>query len=348
MNSDFFKKLNTLLVAKTPFVVFRKPHKLEVTLIEQEDKNRYICTDFNEEGYVFAPFDSRKEAVLFPENKSKKSIHEVQVIQKTKKEILDVAQGNSQEHHLELLKKGIRCIQESEIEKIVLSRKEMIAKEGKKPIDMFHNLLATYSTAYVYLWFHPKVGTWLGASPEGLLEIDNRVVKTMSLAGTQVFISGIDAVWKQKEIKEQQFVTDFVKENLKPFVKEMTSSKTYTTKAGSLLHLRTDIEGTLKRGVKADDLIQHLHPTPAVCGLPKNEAKTYILEHEGYDRTFYTGFLGELNCEQKTSLYVNLRCMELTDKNLAIYIGGGITKDSDPENEWQETVSKAKIMKGIL
>ncbi len=344
----FFKKLTELFRSKTPFVVFRKPNKQEITLLEQQGDAYHLCADFDKNGFVFAPFDSRKEAVLFPENLLKKTVYTGKIKPLLKKELKETEEDESRKNHLELLKKGIDCIEQSDIEKIVLSRKEILPAEGKAPVDLFHNLLGTYNAAYVYLWFHPKVGTWLGASPERLLEMENNVVKTMSLAGTQVFIPGEKIVWKQKEIEEQQIVTEFVKTNLKPFVNKVIASNTYTTKAGSLLHLRTDIEGTLKEGGKVDDLIHHLHPTPAVCGLPKNKAKKFILENEGYDRSFYTGFLGELNCVQKTSLYVNLRCMELTDKNVVIYVGGGITKDSDPESEWKETVSKSKIIKGIL
>jgi len=348
LNSDFIKKIKDLMVSKSPFVVFRKPHKLEITLLEQLDQICHVCDNFNQKGYVFAPFDNQQEAILFPEEKMKRTVYNLSVTKIIKEEFSDELLADEKQYHLKLLKKGIQCIQESEVEKIVLSRKEIIIKNEKNPVDLFHDLLGTYNAAYVYLWFHPEVGTWLGASPERLLEMENRKIKTMSLAGTQVYIPGTDAVWKQKEMQEQQFVTDFVKKNLKPFVKELVSSKTYTAKAGSLLHLRTDIEGTLKDGEQIHNLIQHLHPTPAVCGLPKTEAKSFILEHEGYNRSFYTGFLGELSCSRKTSLYVNLRCMEITNKNIAIYIGGGITKDSTPESEWQETVSKAKIMKRIL
>jgi len=95
-----------------------------------------------------------------------------------------------------------------------------------------------------------------------------------------------------------------------------------------------------------------LHPTPAVCGLPKNEAKSFILENENYDRKYYTGFLGELNSDvngiNTSSLYVNLRCMEIAKDEAIIYVGGGITKDSIPEKEWEETVRKTATMKKVL
>jgi isochorismate synthase len=95
-------------------------------------------------------------------------------------------------------------------------------------------------------------------------------------------------------------------------------------------------------------LIDALHPTPAVCGLPKESAKEFILENEGYDRSFYTGFLGELSVENRSNLFVNLRCMQVKDATYYIYIGGGITSASVPEKEWEETVAKSKVMLRVL
>ena len=101
-------------------------------------------------------------------------------------------------------------------------------------------------------------------------------------------------------------------------------------------------------------LLNKLHPTPAVCGLPKETAKNFILEHEGYDRSFYTGFLGEINLNSggeksaNTHLFVNLRCMELFEDKAVLFVGGGITNDSNNEKEWEETVAKSSTMKAIL
>ena len=97
-----------------------------------------------------------------------------------------------------------------------------------------------------------------------------------------------------------------------------------------------------------------MHPTPAVCGLPRDLAKDFILENEDYDRSFYTGFLGELNInssklnKQKTELFVNLRCMSVDDYKARIFVGGGVTKDSIAKKEWQETVSKTQTIKKVL
>jgi len=115
------------------------------------------------------------------------------------------------------------------------------------------------------------------------------------------------------------------------------------------MHLQTEITGTIeKTTAKTGDFIKALHPTPAVCGLPKEAAEQFILENENYHREFYTGFLGELNVKENTHLFVNLRCMKLQNQKATLYAGGGITTDSVAEKEWEETVYKSHNMKEIL
>ena len=91
-----------------------------------------------------------------------------------------------------------------------------------------------------------------------------------------------------------------------------------------------------------------LHPTSAVCGLPKEPALQFILENEGFDRSYYSGFLGPVNSATGTHLYVNLRCMELLEKEAILYAGAGITAESNPEKEWQETQHKMQTMRRVL
>ncbi|PCH73058.1 MAG: isochorismate synthase [Flavobacteriaceae bacterium] len=331
-----------------PFVAFRKPNDDVITVMVQEDDLLYDADGFKAEGFVFAPFDASKKEVLFPAHLINKTVYSFQETPRNFPSSFCQEDIKSKQGYLLLLEKSIAFIKDSTVEKIVVSRKESCAKSTENVAVLFQKLMTTYANAYVYLWVHPKVGTWLGASPEKLLEVEGNTLKTMSLAGTQPYLDTEKVVWKQKEITEQDLVTNFVIENLKPFITMMEASETYTVKAGSLLHLRTDIQGVLKPTTTLQKLIHHLHPTPAVCGVPKQEAKSFILENEGYDRRFYTGFMGELNMDERTCLYVNLRCMEITKETTFVYVGGGITTDSIPEKEWQETVSKSKTMKRIL
>ncbi|MDO9260999.1 MAG: chorismate-binding protein, partial [Flavobacteriaceae bacterium] len=155
-------------------------------------------------------------------------------------------------------------------------------------------------------------------------------------------------VWSPKEQIEQQMVTDFIVDELKSAIQNLTISNPTSVKAGHLWHIKTDIEGEISAESSLEKIIQKLHPTPAVCGFPKNLAKDFILSNEAYNREFYTGFLGEININLTTELFVNLRCMQVENNTISIFVGGGITKDSNPEKEWEETVAKAKTMKNVL
>ena len=95
-------------------------------------------------------------------------------------------------------------------------------------------------------------------------------------------------------------------------------------------------------------VLEALHPTPAVCGLPTGKAKNFISRNEGYDREYYTGYLGRVTTGLNTQLYVNLRCMKINVNKAQVYVGGGITSDSIPEHEWEETVAKSKTIKKVL
>jgi len=137
-------------------------------------------------------------------------------------------------------------------------------------------------------------------------------------------------------------------------VSEIQISPPKTSRAGNLMHLKTEIQGIVNENTNLNEIVLLLHPTPAVCGLPKDKAIHFINESEGYNRDFYAGYLGEINYNNptETDLYVNLRCMQIqkkTDNYQAhLYIGCGITKDSIPENEWIETENKAMTLKNVL
>ena len=104
---------------------------------------------------------------------------------------------------------------------------------------------------------------------------------------------------------------------------------------------------TAELSISPIDSAQALHPTPAVGGVPKQIALDFIGHHERLNRSLYSGFLGVVSPEQ-TSLYVNLRCMSIQDHMATVYVGGGITEKSDPQDEWQEVLQKANTMGRIL
>jgi isochorismate synthase len=367
---DFFNSIETQYKAQLPFVVYRKPRESQVKAQLQQTDDLSFVKDFTETGFVFAPFDDSEDSVIFPLDKAKVIAVNYDVPQVESKILSSGSlSSEAQEFHVNLVNKGIKAINTGAFKKVVLSRQESVKLNGSNPISIFKNLLNNYNLAFVYCWYHPKVGLWLGATPETLMKIDGNSFSIMALAGTKEYQGTLDVDWGEKEQLEQKIVTDFIVENLNPLVDSFNISEIETVKAGNLLHLKTMISARLKTSSTIKQLIYALHPTPAVCGYPKLLAKEFILLNENYNRAYYTGFLGELNVKtaiaprtskrnienraytiskKSTQLYVNLRCMQLKDSNAIIYIGGGITTNSNPESEWEETVSKSIVIKKVL
>ncbi len=347
------KKLNDIVLKslenKLPFVVYRKPNAEIITGVFQNDNTTTNTLNLDIDGFIFAPFDNKQEALIIPYSNSNIQEFKIKTINvelaiNSKSSSISRAKNT----HIKLVEKGIDAINNSDLNKVVLSRKEEVSIDDFQIVETFKRLCDNYPNAFVYLWFHPKSGLWMGATPERLLAVKDNKFKVMALASTQEYKGSLNVKWGLKEQEEHQFVVDFIVSNLKGF--ELEISKTYTIKAGNLLHLRADISGSVPSKIKnVTSLINILHPTPAICGLPKEKAKAFILENENYNREYYTGFLGEMN-GNSIDLFVNLRCMkvDLENKQATIFIGGGITKDSDSEKEWNETVAKANVMKKVL
>lgn len=251
--------------------------------------------------------------------------------------------------YINLVEKGIQTLKAEALQKVVLSRRIRV-NLATKPVEIFKNVLHSYSTAFCYLFFHPSVGLWCGATPETLVHIKGQQLNTMALAAT-LPVNGYNPLhWTTKELEEQGMVVDDIREKLSPIVEQLQIEKTKPVKAGNLWHLHSKVQGTLLPGITTKQVIKALHPTAAVCGIPDQKAKAFIQQHENYQRTFYSGFLGELNLNNpnEASLFVNLRCMELEDNQATLFVGAGITSASDPESEWIETQHKSKTLLNVL
>jgi isochorismate synthase len=337
-----FKEIQALLAKKTPFVCYVKPNENKWNLLIQN--NDEVIPFSGQSGFVFAPFDAGLKVVI-PITEADLSTGILEEINANKSINLDVLVTNQKEAFEQLVTNGIQAIINGDFEKVVLSRKIEISKEISI-LETFQNLIASYPTAFRYLFFHPKVGIWLGATPEQLVKIKDNRFETMALAGTQLYSENV--IWETKEIEEQQFVTDYILSKVKDKANLVNVSEVQTVKAGNLAHLQSLISGELTNDFQALELIESLHPTPAVCGLPKKNAIDFIAKNEGYDRKYYTGFLGEFQMNNQTDLFVNLRCLEVEKSTTNIYVGCGITKVSIPEKEFIETENKSMTMKNIL
>ncbi|WP_209403091.1 chorismate-binding protein [Pseudozobellia sp. WGM2] len=367
IQTDFFENIEEQFSNELPLVVYRKPKEANLKALFQDEDNLVSVKDFTETGFVFAPFDQEKPTLLLrPDQFFELETFDTEDYD-SKHTLPLINVDEKKEFHLRLVEKGLAEIERGNFDKVVLSRCLRVPMESK-PLNLFKKLLGKYENAFCYLWYHPKVGLWMGATPEILLRVENKKMTTISLAGTQKFRENENIKWEKKELKEQKFVTDYIVDALEGKVSNLTLGETESIRAGNLLHLRTKISANLNDD-GLNNVLKALHPTPAVCGLPRKSSEDFILANENYAREFYTGYLGELNFKverkrnsrranqenqvyrsisKQSTLFVNLRCLKLLGNEVLIYVGGGITKESDPENEWDETVSKSKTMLNIL
>ena len=348
--TDILKKVAQHHKVGLPFVLYSLPNSTDVNIVMQKNNVLYDTELYADECFVFAPFDYHEKAVCIPLGKSEHFETEFSLNTIDKNEIIINENLQTKENYCEQVKGAISVIKSGNASKIVLSRKKEIDLKQFDISILIKRVLNLYPTAFRYAWYHPLTGLWCGASPEVLLQTEGVSFTTMALAGTQRIKKDKNPHWNFKELNEQKIVVDAINNSLKKVTSVVRISETYNYKAASLVHLRTDITGILKKGkATLSTITSVLHPTPAVCGTPQNYAKNYILDNEDYNREFYTGFLGPI-CEKKSSskLFVNLRCMKI-DANVAnLFVGGGIIIDSEPESEWEETQHKLQTMLQVI
>lgn len=245
------------------------------------------------------------------------------------------------------------AVAQGRFSKLVLSRQARTERVSTMTPEMlFHRACAMYPHQNIALVSMRQAGTWLMATPELLLRGKANQWHTMALAGTmraqQRRPSQPNVVWSEKNLQEQRYVASYIKDILERFADNVSHHGPYTTVAAQLLHLRTDFTFSLRQPEQIGHLLQALHPTPAVCGMPKEDAKAFILDNEHIERKYYSGFCGPLFLKDYTHLLVSLRCMEICHDHLNLYAGGGILPDSEVEAEWDETLFKLQTMRRLL
>jgi isochorismate synthase len=229
-----------------------------------------------------------------------------------------------------------------EVKKVVLSKIKEV-ENHKDPLEIFDDLNKTYNSTFNYILSSPEIGCWMGATPELLIESDQLRIKTVSLAGTVLQSES----WSEKEREEQQFVTDYILDvlNENGFQNHQIDGPNDVNN-GIVKHLKTTISAEYTNRSSFSKTISELHPTPATCGIPTQDAMALIQNTESHDRQLYTGYI-LLNFKNPVSL-VNLRCMEVGQNKVHLYLGGGLTAKSDCEKEWEETERKSQTLLKFL
>ncbi len=341
------------LMLKKPFAIYCKSGSKKVTAIFQDNTKDYTV-DFSAKGFVFAPFAEGRTIFIPNENATVINAEHNEKATELLKKVIVPVDTEAKKKFEDLVAKSVQAIKSGKFEKLVCSRTEKVVLKHIDIIKVYKNMLGTYPNAFRYCFYHPDSGLWMGATPEQLLKVEEQRISTVALAGTQLYKEGEEAKWPVKEKQEQQFVTDYIIAGLNSYVSNINVSEPYTFRAGNIVHIKTDITGDITEKSNVKNVVATLHPTPAVCGLPKLEAQYFLIKNEDYDRKYYAGFLGEINkdfssgYENKTDLFVNLRCMKINNNAAQLFIGCGITESSDPEKEFIETVNKSETMKKVL
>ncbi len=233
-----------------------------------------------------------------------------------------------------------------EFKKIVLARSAEVSHgDDVNTRRLFFKACMSYPRMFVALVSTKVTGTWLVATPEILLEGNGRDWHTMALAGTMT-LGKLN--WSEKNIAEQAYVTTYITECIERFTNDFQIEGPYSVRAGELVHLRTDFHFSIISDDALGKIIATLHPTPAVCGIPKRETNDFIIANEHRPRRYYSGFMGPLGINGTTHLYVSLRCMEILPHAYRLYAGGGILADSVEQQEWEETAEKMKTMGKVI
>ncbi|MDA9576908.1 chorismate-binding protein [Flavobacteriaceae bacterium] len=274
------KRLDALWESQLPFIVFRLPESQKITLFTQENDILHTTSDLSESGFVMTTFKGLEKNPIIPNSKT-------EYFPRPEKQLIDTIQTafseneKTKQQFKELVNKAKKEIAHGKLKKVVLSR-PIDLKSKRKPQTLFLALENRYPNALTYLWHHPYTGTWLGATPEQFVEASSTETQTMALAGTQVFNPDEIPLWSDKEKDEQALVTEQVLLDLKTLFKDdqIQYGKPLNKRAGNLVHLCTRF--TLpKLESRLMNLISALHPTPAVGGVPKKEAKEFIVKKRG-------------------------------------------------------------------
>lgn len=361
------------------FAIYKLPHDRMATLMIQRQKDAVTSVELStlngESGFLLSPFmlTTEEPCILIAPDECYtvpfEQLGDADWQQRLEQlEPCLHACGTSQdEDGREAYHKAFsRCYEalcEGRVEKVVLARTCFEPLRLHTPYELFLQACRDYPRMFVALVSTPVSGTWLMASPELLLENEQQSSNrwhTMALAGTMRLEGeqlqfdnprqdGVqDIRWSQKNIQEQRLVATYVRQCLQRLDAEVEETGPFTKRAADLVHLCSDFHAVTNGTKAVGEIVASLHPTPAVCGLPKWEARDLLLKSEPASRHFYSGFCGPLNIDSQTKLFVSLRCMEIGSDGYRLYAGGGLLKDSVEEQEWQETEAKMQTMRRLL
>lgn len=249
-------------------------------------------------------------------------------------------------------------IKNNVFEKIVLAREKRIQTEENVSATRFlHILRKEYPSCYTFMHQVNDKSIFLGSTPEKLISLEGKFLQTEALAGsisrgktaTQDALLENRLQNSSKDLEEHSYVVEAIQDKLKPYTPDIDVAKNpIIRKYSNVQHLYTAISASVSSEIFPLDLVNQLHPTPAVGGYPQESALPYIQELEQFDRGWYAGPIGWFNTNNRAEFSVALRCGLIQKNKIRFFAGCGIVEDSDPISEWEETKLKFMPMLNAL
>jgi len=249
-----------------------------------------------------------------------------------------------------------QAVREGVLEKVVLARGLRLRVPQADPGRMLRRLRTGYPDCTLFAFAHDGQ-CFLGATPERLVRLRDQEVSVMALAGSAPRGStseedrriGQELQASAKERIEHAIVVDALRAALADLApRVVVSSVPELLKLQNVQHLHTRLAVELTHPRTVLELVERLHPTPAVGGLPRDAALDWIAEREGWDRGWYGGPVGWVNRRGEGEFAVAIRSALLRDDEALLFAGCGIVGDSDPDQEYAESWLKLQPMLSAL
>lgn len=269
--------------------------------------------------------------------------------------VAEVGGGRSYES---AVSRAVERIERGEFQKIVLARaKEARATVALDPLGMLNGLRQRYPDCTAFSVANGRGQSFIGASPELLLRVEDGYVYTEALAGSagrgatasEDASLGTRLMRSEKDLREQRIVLESILRRLTPLGLELRyPARPFLKRLSNVQHLHTPFEARVPRGVRLLDMLGALHPTPAVGGTPREVAVPAIAELEAFPRGLYGGALGWIDSRGGGQFVVGLRSALVEGNRARMYAGAGIVAGSSPEMELAETELKFKAIQDAL
>ena len=241
-------------------------------------------------------------------------------------------------------------IRDGDLRKVVLAQ----ALEADLAADFpraatLERLAEKYPDCHRY-WFEPAAGdsAFFGATPERLVSLRGRTVETDALAGTtgrgetpsEDEWLARELLDDEKNVHEHELVAETVRDQLEPFAASVYASERRVRRLATVQHLHTPITAELDADRHVLELVEALHPTSAVGGLPPDRALATIRETEPFDRGWYAAPVGWVDAAGNGAFAVAIRSAVGSRRRATLFAGVGVVSDSDPDREWDEVQLK--------